>query len=71
MTRLECKETFIKDSESRLVIGIWPDWNVKLLDLGSWCLANPIGIWPDWNVKINLAKNPRAVTKLEYDQIGM
>ena len=32
-------------------IGIYPEWNVKVIDCSPVLSCNVIGIYPEWNVK--------------------
>ena len=41
------------DSGNKDIIGIYPEWNVKI-DLKMKSVQNPpIGIYPEWNVKLS------------------
>ena len=49
---MECKvETFV-DISAPVVIGIYPEWNVKTGKYVFISELHIIGIYPEWNVKL-------------------
>ena len=53
ISRMECKDYQAYQDLVALVIGIYPEWNVKSISLIHSLAANFIGIYPEWNVKID------------------
>ena len=42
------------------IIGIYPEWNVKVSKNDSNLLGTFIGIYPEWNVKKNCSKGTKT-----------
>ena len=50
-TRVECKVALENSVYKALTIGIYPEWNVKSINIEFYKKAVSIGIYPEWNVK--------------------
>ena len=49
---MECKaELEVDEVSNDDIIGIYPEWNVKLVDEEERAYNCSIGIYPEWNVK--------------------
>ena len=52
ISRMECKVTITSQFTDRIGIGIYQEWNVKIIFRISCSTFTDIGIYPEWNVKI-------------------
>ena len=50
---MECKVLYCRNKRNVILIGIYPEWNVKSLPAISVLCGLNIGIYPEWNVKPN------------------